>query len=84
MLDNNDDYNINNFIYLFLGYGWFQPYLNKIYGVATHNYMLKIYNVTFKESTSKIIFNDLYNTFSESETITTKNSKDLAIQINRP
>ena len=72
MFDDNNDYNINKFIDLFLDDGLFQPYLNKIYGMATHNYHLKIYNATFKKTKSKKILEDLYDTFSKTETISAK------------
>ena len=84
LLNNEEEYNINNFIDLFLEDGLFNPYLNEIYGIATHNYQLKIYNVTFKESTPKNILDDLYDTFAEPEIITTKDELDISIQINRP
>ena len=76
--------NINNFIDLFLEDGLFHPYLDKVYGIATHNFQLRIFNVTFKESTPKQILDNLYNTFSEPEIITIKDDQDLSIQINRP
>ena len=76
--------NINNFIDLFLEDGLFHPYLDEVYGIATHNFQLRIFNVTFKESTPKQILDNLYNTFSEPEIITTKDDQDLSIQINRP
>ena len=47
LLDDKADFSINNFIDLFLDDGIFQPYLDKIFGIATHNYQLKIYNVAF-------------------------------------
>ena len=55
MVDDNVEFNINNFIDLFLEDRPFQLYLDKVYGIATHNYQLKIYNVTFKEATPKNI-----------------------------
>ena len=55
-LDNDElHYNINNFVDLFIRKGLFEPYLNEIYGIATHNFQLKTYNVTFKETTPKNI-----------------------------
>ena len=46
-------YIINNFIDLFLDDEIFQPYLEEVFGIATHNYHLKIYNVIFKDTTPK-------------------------------
>ena len=63
VLDNTDDFKINNFIDLFFDDGIFQPYLDEIFGIAMHNYQLKIYNVTFKDTMPKKILEDLYNTF---------------------
>ena len=80
LLNNEEEFNINNFIDLFLEDGLFNPYLNEIYGIATHNYQLKIYNVTFKEFTPKNILDDLYDTFAEPEIITTKDELDISIQ----
>ena len=45
--------------------------------IATHNFQLKIYNVTFKESTPKNILDDLYDTFAYPEIIITKDNQDL-------
>ena len=56
VLDDKDDFNINNFIKLFLDNGIFQRYLDEIFGIATHNYQLKIYNVTIKDTTPNKIF----------------------------
>ena len=84
VLNDKDDFNINNFIDLFLDDGIFQPYLDEIFGIATHNYQLKIYNVTFKDTTPKKILEDLYNTFCEPEIISTKDNIDFSIQINPP
>ena len=84
MVDDDVEFNINNFIDLFLEDGPFEPYLDEIYGIATHNYQLNIYNVTFIETTPKKILEDLYNTFYESETITTRENVEFSIQVNRP
>ena len=54
VFDYKDDFNINKFIDLFLDDRIFQPYLDKSFEIATHNYQLKIYNVTFKDKTPKI------------------------------
>ena len=35
------EYNVNNFIDLFFKGGIFESYLDEIYGIATHNYVLK-------------------------------------------
>ena len=43
-LNDEEDYNINNFIDLFLEDGLFHQYLDEVYRIATHNYQLKIYN----------------------------------------
>ena len=51
----NVEYNVNNFIDLFLEGGLFESYLDKIYCIATHNYILKIFKVTFKKNTPKPI-----------------------------
>ena len=84
VLDDNDDFNINNVIDLFLDDGIFQPYLDKIFGITTHNYQLKIYKVNFKDTTPKKILEDLYNTFCEPEIISTKNNIEFSIQVIRP
>ena len=84
MVDDDVEFNINNFIDLFLKDGPFEPYLDEVYGIATHNYQLKIYNLTFKEMTPKKILEDLYNTFYEPEIIATKKNVEFFIQVNRP
>ena len=51
-LDNEKiEFQVNDFIDLFLEGGLFESYLDEIYGIATHNFNLNIYNVTFKETT---------------------------------
>ena len=62
------EFSVNNFIDLFLNGGLFESYLKKIYGIATHNYNLKIYNVTFKETTPKAIIEDIYENFKDPQT----------------
>ena len=82
-LDDKDNFNINNFIGLILDDGIFQPYLDENFGIATQNYQLKIFNVTFKDTTTKKILEDLYNTFWKPEIISTKDNIDFSIQVNR-
>ena len=79
----NVEHNVNNFIDLFLKDGIFELYLNEIYGIATHNYVLKIYNVTVKENTPKSIVEDIYDTFKDPQKITNYDNMDLTIQVNR-
>ena len=75
---------VNNFIDLFLKGGIFESYSNEIFGIATHNYVLKIYNVTFKENTPKFIIEDIYNIFKEPQEITNNDNIDFTIQVIRP
>ena len=82
--DDNHDFNVNNFIDLFLEDGLLESYLDEIYGIATHNYILKIYNVTFKETTPKTTLDEIYETFSEPQEVTNKDNLDFTIQVNRP
>ena len=84
LLNENVEYNVYNFIDLFLEGGIFESYLDEIYGIATHNYVLKIYNVTFKENTPKSIIEDIYDTFKDPKVITNNDNMDLTIQVNRP
>ena len=84
LLNENVEYNVNNFIDLFLEGSIFASYLDEIYGIATHNYVLKIYNVTFKENTPKSIIEDIYDTFKDPKEITNNDNMDLTIQVNRP
>ena len=69
---------------MFLEGGLFESYLDEIYGIATHNYILKIYNVTFKKNTLKSIIEDIYDTFKEPQEITNNDNMDFTIQVNRP
>ena len=78
------DFQVNDSIDLFLEGGLFESYLDEICGIATHNFNLKIYNVTFKESTPKSLLEELYETFKDLQEITSKNNIDFSIQINRP
>ena len=84
-LENEEaDFNVNNFIDLFLENGIFESYLNMVFGIATHNYILKIFNVTFKETTPKSIIEDIYETFKEPQEVTSNDNIDFTIQVNRP
>ena len=83
-LDKEADFNINNFINLFLENSIFESHLNMVFGIATHNYILKIFNVTFKKTTPKSIIEDIYETFKESQEITSNDNIDFTIQVNRP
>ena len=79
-----EQFNVNNFIDLFLEDGLFQLHLNKIFVIATHNYILEIYNVTCKETTSKSITEDIYETFKEPQKVTSTDNIDFTIQASRP
>ena len=84
-LDNGkENFQVNNFKELFLEDGLFASYLNEVFGIATHNFNLKIYKVTFKETTPKSLIEDLFDTFKEPQYITTKDNIDFSIQANRP
>ena len=76
--------NVNNFIDLFLEGGLFESYLDEIFDIATHNYVLKIYNVTFKETTPKSTIEDICETFKEPQEITINCNIDFTLQVNRP
>ena len=84
IVDDDVEFNISNFIDLFLKDGLFEPYLDEVYGIDTHNFQLKIYNVIFKETTSKKILENIYNAICEPEIKTTKDNVDFFIQVNRP
>ena len=84
-LENEEaDFKVNNFIDLFLENGIFESHLNMVFGIATHNYILKIFNVTFKESNPKSIIEDIYETFKEPQEISSNDNIDFTIQVNRP
>ena len=78
------EFQINEFIDFFLEGGLFESYLDQIYGIATHNFNLNIFNVTFKETTAKSLIEDLYETFKDPQQITIKDEINCSIQINRP
>ena len=82
--DENKDFQVNNFIDFFLEGGLFESYLDEIFGIATHNFNLNIFNVTFKDTTQKSLIDDLYDTFKEPQQITMNDEIDCKIQINRP
>ena len=82
--EENSEFNVNNFIDLFLEDGLFESCLDEVYGIATHNYMLKIYNVTFKETTPKTILDEIYETFREPQEVTNRDNLEFTIQVNRP
>ena len=79
-----NEFQVNDFIDFFLEGGLFESLLDKIFGIATHNFNLNIYNVTSKESTPKSLIEDLYETFKDPQEISIKNDIDCLLQINRP
>ena len=42
-------FTVNDFIDLFLKDGPFESFLQQIFGIVTHNFLLNIYNVTFND-----------------------------------
>ena len=82
--ENEVDFNINDFIDLFLKNGPFEDSLNEIYGIATHNFNLNIYSVTFKDTTEKSIIDNLYETHHEPQSIKLNSGLQIFLQINRP
>ena len=82
MVDDDVEININSLINLFLEDSPFEPYIDEVYGIATHNYQLKIYNVAFKETFPKKILKDVYNAFYETEIIPTKENVEFSNQVN--
>ena len=84
-VENEDvDFNINNSNDLFFENGLFESLLDKGYGIATHNYILKIYNVNFKETTPKTILEETYKTLKERQEISNSENIDFIIQVNCP
>ena len=84
-LDNEkQEFQVNDFIDFFLEGGLFESYLDEIFGIATHNFNLNIFNVTFKKTTLKSLIEDLYETFKKPQQITIKDEIDYTVQINRP
>ena len=58
---------VNDFIDLFLKDGPFKSLLQQIFGIATPNFLLNIYNVTFNDRVDKKILDDLYTKYEESQ-----------------
>ena len=58
----NEDkqFTVNNLIDIFLKDGSFESLLQQIFGIATYNFVLNIYNVTFNDGVDKKILNNLY------------------------
>ena len=77
------NFQVNDFIKLFLEGGLFESYLDEIFGMVTHNSNLKIYNITFKETTPKSLLEDLFVP-KEPQEIPSKDNIDFTIQVNRP
>ena len=77
-------YNINDFIDLFLNEGPFETLLDKIFGIATHNFLLNIYNVTFNKGVHKKIIDDVYSKFEELKELKLSNNDQITVQVNQP
>ena len=77
-------FNINDFIDLFLNGGPFENLLSQVFGIATHNFMLNIYNVTFNEGVDKIIIDNIYTKYEEPKEIKLFNNEEITVQVNKP
>ena len=75
--------NVNDFIDLFLNQGPFQNLRYQVYGIATHNFMLNIYNVTFNEGVDRTIIDNVYTKY-EPKKIKLSNNEEITVQVNRP
>ena len=69
---------------LFLEDGPFQSLLHQIFCIATHNFLLNIYNVTFNDGVDKKILDDLYSKYKEPQQLKLSNDEQITIQVNRP
>ena len=57
--------------------------MEQIFGIATHHFLLNIYNVTFNDGVNKKILNELYTKYEESQQLKLTNKEKITIQINR-
>ena len=77
-------FTVNDFIDLFLKDGPFESLLQQIFGIATHNFLVIIYNVTFNDGVDKKILDDLYTQYEEPQQLKLTNDEEITIQVNRP
>ena len=77
-------FNVNDFIDLFLNEGPFQNLLDQVFGIAPHDFMLNIYNVTFNEGVDRTIIDNVYTKYEEPKDIKLSNNEEITVQVNRP
>ena len=77
-------FNVNDFIDLFLNEGPFQNLLSQVFGIATHNFMLNIYNLSFNEGVDRTIIDNVYTKYEEPKEIKLSNNEEITVQVNRP
>ena len=77
-------FNVNDFIDLFLNEGPFQNLLDQVFGIATHNFMLNIYNVTFNEGVDRTIIDNVYTKYEKPKELKLSNNEEITVQVNRP
>ena len=75
-------FTVNDFINLFLKDGPFEFFLQQIFGIATHNFVLNIY-VTFNDGVDKKILDDIYSKYEEPQQLKLTNDELITIQVNR-
>lgn len=77
-------YDVNDFIELFVDEGPFNESAEHIFGVSVHNYYSKIYAVNFAETTPISVMENFLNTFETPQNLTTPYGKPIALQTSLP
>ena len=57
--------------------------MQQIFGMATYNFLLNIYYVTFNDGVDKKILRDLYSKYEELQQLKLSNDELITIQVNR-
>ena len=75
---------VNFFLELFMKNGFFNQYLENLYGVSTFNFQKAIFQVTFNKETHSTIIDYLLNHYSKPKPIITKTGVKIFLTTKKP
>lgn len=83
-LEQNTPFDQNDFIQLFLDDGPFNYLKEFVYGISTHNFLLKIFSVTFAPTTNATVIRNFVHKFSEPTSFLTSSGITLCVSAKYP
>lgn len=82
--ENATDFDLNQFIELFLPEGPLEFYNEHVFGITTRNFVQKIFTVTFLEHSASINISKLMANFENGQTVETATGKRIKLTTHRP